>query len=453
MDRPNIILIMTDHFRPDAVGASTPVLRQLAEDGVHFRNAYTGAPLCQPARLSIITGLYPSQHGACGNMSPPLADALRDDTFMNHLQRAGYTTALIGKHHYIDRYGVGMDVTDDDDEIRRYGFDHVWQVVDAGENMHNDDRYTAQLREKGVLDEYRRLMGLYGGKCENYPFDEESCEDGYIAAKGCEFIASYNRPSPFYLNLSFVGPHPPYWHPGDLQHDPAQMRPPLNAPDDARTRQRRAHYMDKCAIIDRAIGRLLQTLEEKGLRQRTVILVVADHGDNLGDFGIWDKRYFYEQSAGVPFILCGPNIDRGARGLTGKASQMLVSLLDLYPTILGLAGVDMAPLMQRRDGRDLVAALANPQSVPRSYVVSELGTAVMIRTGNWKLVYDPEQGGVQALFNLVTDPQELNNLAGVAGYEATSARLIEMLLAHRIRLTQYTHDKEERRAQRVRVAY
>jgi choline-sulfatase len=372
---------------------------------------------------------------------------------MHHLQRAGYYTALIGKHHYIDRYGLGVDVTDDDDEIRRYGFDHVWQVVDAGENQHNDDRYTAYLRSKGVLEAYRQQMGRYGGQCKNYPFAEEECEDGYIAAQGCDFVASYDREEPFYLNLSFVGPHPPYWHPGDLQHDPAAMRPPLNAPDDPWTRERRAHYMDKCAIIDRAIGRLLQTLEEKGLRQRTAILFVSDHGDNLGDFGIWDKRYFYEQSAGVPSIMCGPHIGRGARGLTGKVSRMLVSLLDLYPTILGLAGIDVAPLLRQRDGRDLVAALASEREAVRSHVVAELGTAVMIRTGNWKLVYDPEQGGVQALFNLVNDPQELNNLAGVAGYEATASHLIEALLAHRIRLTQFTHDKEERRLQRVRVAY
>lgn len=453
MDRPNIILIMTDHFRPDAIGESTPILRQLAEDGVHFLNAYTCAPLCQPARLSIITGLYPSQHGACGNMSPPIAEHLRNDTFMHHLQRAGYYTALIGKHHYIDRYGLGMNVTDDDAEIRGYGFDHVWQVVDAGENRHNEDRYTAELRSKGVLEEYRRLMGLYGSKCTNYPFPEEACEDGYIGAEGCRFIAAYAEEKPFYLNLSFVGPHPPYWHPGELQHDPDNMPPPLGAPDDTRTREIRAHYMDKCAIIDRAIARLLETLDQKGLGNRTTILFVSDHGDNLGDFGIWDKRYFYEQSVGVPLILCGPGIERGARNLTGKVSRQLVSLSDLYPTILRLAGVDLAPLMQRRDGVDLLAASADGPRPPRSYVVSELGTSVMIRTGNWKLVYDPEQGGIQALFNLVNDPHELTNLAGVAGYEHVASHLIEQLLAHRIRLSQFTHDKEERRAQRVRVAY
>ncbi len=453
MQRPNVILIMTDHFRADAIGASTPTLQRLAEEGVQFFNAYTGAPLCQPSRLSAITGMYPSQHGACGNMSTPLADHLRQDTFMNHLQRAGYYTALIGKHHYIDRYGVGMDVTDDDEAIRQYGFRHVWQVVDAGENRHNDDRYTSQLRVKGVLEEYRELMGQYGSKCKNYPFGEEECEDGYIAAQGCEFVEAYSRQEPFYLNLSFVGPHPPYWHPGELQHDPDQMRPPLNAPDEPWMRERRAHYMDKCAIIDRAIGRLLQALEKKQLRQHTVILFVSDHGDNLGDFGIWDKRYFYEQSVKVPLILCGPNIQRGARDLTGKASQLLVSLVDLYPTILALAGVEATSLMRQRDGRDLLAALTGASGALRSYVVSELGTAVMIRTGNWKLVYDPEQGGVQALFNLVNDPQELTNLAGVAGYEAVSSRLLEQLLAHRIRLSQYTHDKEERRAQRVHVAY
>ena len=133
-DKPNIILIMTDHFRPDAIGRSTPNLMRLANNGSKFENAYSAAPLCQPSRVSILSGMYPSQNGICGNMTPPISDDLRDDSFMNHLQDAGYYTALIGKHHYIDAYGLGIDVVDEQDEaIKQYGFDHVWQVVDCDE--------------------------------------------------------------------------------------------------------------------------------------------------------------------------------------------------------------------------------------------------------------------------------------------------------------------------------
>ncbi len=453
MRKPNIILILTDHFRPDAVGASTPNLRRLANEGTIFENAYTGAPLCQPSRTSIITGMYPFQTGVCGNMSDPIGDGLRDDTFMHHLQDAGYTTAMIGKHHYIDAYALGIDIVQEyRDEIERYGFDFVWQVVDCGENEHNDDRYTRYLREKGQLEMYREAQRERAWRCGDYPLPEEECEDAYIGRIGREFIRDHDSDGPFYLNLSYVGPHPPYWHPGDLQHDPAKMAPPLSAPDTESVRERRAHYMDKCAVIDRSIGKLIVTLEEKGILDETVIIFTSDHGDNLGDFGIWDKRFFYEQSAGVPLIMRGPGIRRGARDLGGKTSKALISLLDLYPTILSLAGAELTGMMKKRDGLDLLKLLQGKRCGFRDAVFSELGTAIMIRTANWKLVFDAEQNGIQQLFNLRNDPRELENLAGVAGYEGVERDLVGQILARRIGLTQYTHDKEERRVQRVRIA-
>lgn len=448
--QPNIILILTDHFRPDAAGPSTPNLMQLADRGAVFGNAYCASPLCQPSRLSIVTGAFPCQHGACGNMAEPIADGWRDDTFMHHLRRAGYYTALIGKHHFIDRYGIEMDVTEDDDEIGRYGFDHVLQVVDCGENLHNDCCYTHYLRDQGLLDKYRKVQKGQAWKCGEYPFPEENSEDGFIGRKGCEFVETYGEATPFYLNLSFVGPHPPYWHPGELQHSADKMLKPKGVSDSERVRLRRAHYMDKCSLIDRCVGRLVETLEQRGMMDNTYIVFTSDHGDNLGDYGIWDKRFFFEQSAGVPLIMTGPEIPRGARDLTGKKSKALVSHVDLYPTILKMAGADATPL-RRRPGRDILAMLHDEPHALRSTAFSQLGTAVMIRTGNWKLVFDSEQGGVQYLFNMVTDPNEETNLAGVAGYEHVVADLTQRLLSHHIQLTQYTHDKEEQRVQRIRV--
>lgn len=151
-------------------------------------------------------------------------------------------------------------------------------------------------------------------------------------------------------------------------------------------------------------------------------------------------------------ILHGPGIRRGDRNVGGKHSKALVSLIDLYPTILSLAGVDVKEIMQARDGRDLLKILREEQGAFRDELFSELGTSVMIRHGNWKLVYDPEQGGVQYLFNLANDPSELNNLAGVAGYEHITLELVKRLLSRYIRQTQFTHDKEERRVQKVRMA-
>ncbi|HLV35319.1 MAG TPA: sulfatase-like hydrolase/transferase [Spirillospora sp.] len=446
MPRPNIILILTDHFRRDALGKSTPNLLALANAGTRFENAYCNAPLCGPSRVSLITGLYPSQHGVCGNQAEPIHDDLRDDTFMHHLQRAGYYTAMIGKHHYIDRYGLHVDATEDTDEIRRYGFDHVFIVLDDGENGHNDDEYTHHLRRQGKLETFRAALANRADPFA-HPFEADESADGFIGLHGVRFVENYQGDKPFYLNLSFIGPHPPLWHPNESTHDPIAMPAPIGAPDDLVTRTRRAHYMDKCALIDDYVGRLVTALKQRGLYENTVFIFTSDHGDNLGDYGIWDKRFFYEQSVGVPLFLSGPGVPAGERHNGPRISRALVTHQDLYPTILRLAGAQPGP--RRRMGRDLLAILNGAPGHDAAY--AELATCVMIRTGNWKLVFDPEQGGVQYLFNLAVDPQEQHNLAGVAGYEAVTLDLMQRLLAYRIRLTQYTHVKEEQRLQRVRV--
>jgi len=443
---PNIILILADHFRADAVGASTPNLRALANRGASFEHAYTASPLCQPARASIITGLYPSGHGICGNMAEPLPAEQRADTFMHHLREAGYHTALVGRHHYVDGYGIeGMDFTELDEDIAGFGFDHVFQVLNPCEHAYNECEFTRVLRQKGLHERYIEALGRTG---DGFPFEEEYYEDAFIARAACEFVETCDADRPFYLNIGLSGPHPPYWHPGQ-QHRPEDVPPPIGAPDTGDVRRRRADYMDKCALIDRYVGWVVEALQRRGMLENTVIIFTSDHGDMLGDHGIWDKRHFYEQSAGVPLILAGPGVTVGARGLTGKRSKQLASHLDLYPTILRLAGVDEAPL-RRRPGLDLLAMLRDEGGAARDAVFSEVASQVMVRTAGWKLVFDAESG-VEHMYNLRTDLTEERNLAGDPRYDGVAAVLIERLLANRILLTQYTHDKEEQRLQRVRV--
>jgi choline-sulfatase len=226
------------------------------------------------------------------------------------------------------------------------------------------------------------------------------------------------------------------------------MTPPINAPDADNTRANRAHYTDKCALIDRYLGRLFDTLKKRNLYDNTVIIFSSDHGDNLGDYGIWDKRFFYEQSVGVPLIMAGPGVAAGVRNNGPRVSKTLISHLDLYPTILTLAHADTTPAATR-PGLDITAMLREDKNACRTEVFSQLATNLMIRTGNWKLVFDPEAGGVQYLFNLAVDPHETQNLAGIAGYEAVTLDLTQRCLAHHIRLHQFTHVKEEQRLQRV----
>ena len=448
--KPNIIFILTDHFRSDALGKSTPNLMALAKEGTRFTNAYSGAPLCQPARTSLATGLFPSQTGVCGNQSKPVSATQRDDIYMNHLQNAGYYTALIGKHHYIDRYGVGMDVREDVDELKRYGLDSVVQVLGDGENIHNDDDYTAYLKEKGLYEEFERVFPDRAWQYKTHPFGEADTVDGFISRKALEFVEAYDQEKPFYLNIGFVGPHPPFWCPGELRHSAESVADPIGVDFCAEDKERKAHFMERCSLIDDYVGRLVQTLKDQGLYENTLIVFSSDHGENAGDFGIWDKRYCYEQSWGVPLVISGAGASCEQRGCGNRISKALVSHLDLYPTFLAVAGAEPT-VTRERCGRNIFRMLADEPGSGHKEIHAELGTVHMMRNGNWKIAYDPEAGGVQYLFNLANDPKELSNLVGVAGYESVAAQLIENILAHRIRLTQFTHGKEEQRVQRARI--
>jgi arylsulfatase A-like enzyme len=447
--KTNIILILTDHFRPDAVGEGTPNLQKLAAEGVRFTNAYCAAPLCQPSRTSMITGMFPSQTGVCGNQNPPVSNELRDDTFTNRLQRGGYYTALIGKHHFIDRYGIGMDIRQDADEIKRYGFDSVLQVLDDGENTHNKDDYTAYLEEKGLFDEFIKVFPEKAWQCRPHPFGDDDTVDGFIGTNAVKFLGEYSNDKPFYLNVSFVGPHPPFWHPGKLRHDPDKIADPIGAAFTHEDKVMKAHYLDRCSLIDKYIGKITDTLKNKGLYDNTLIIFSSDHGENAGDFGIWDKRFCYEQSWGVPLIFAGARTVGERRMCGSRVSKMLVSLLDLYPTILAAAGMEPAA-ERKRWGRNIFRMLDDEPASGHSEIHAQLGTAHMMRDGCWKIAYDPEAGGVQYLFNLRSDPNELSNLAGAAGYETVTARLLERILDHRIRLSQFTQVKEEQRVQAAR---
>ncbi|WP_158872055.1 sulfatase family protein [Maribellus comscasis] len=452
--KPNIILIQVDQMRPDHLN-QMPKLMTLAKDGVVFEHAYTAAPLCQPSRTSIITGLYPSRTKIYGNQTGPIHNDLRDETFMNHLQNAGYFTALIGKHHYIDRYAVGIDVTKEDKaEIGKYGIDYLVQCLDVGEHIPNNDNteniddYINYLKQKGLLEKYFNEVreGIRSG---HHPLAPDDSEDGFIGLQAADFIKKYDKVEPFYLNVSFIGPHPPYMVPGEVKTKPEDTKPPKLASPSSNTSRRRAVYADMCANIDHYIGNIIETLESKKYLDNTVILFVSDHGDNLGDYGIWDKRYFYEQSVGVPLVIYGKGVPGRNIRFGSVRSKALVSTLDIYPTILSVAGVDISDL--DRPGKNLIEIAKGNPSALRSAVFSELGTCAMIRTASWKMVFDPEQGGTCYLFNLINDPEEKNNLSGMPGYEAITADLTSQLLSKYITNFQTTQGKEQIRLQKVRV--
>jgi arylsulfatase len=458
--RPNILFILTDHFRRDSINASeTPFLRRLAAEGILFTNAYCASPLCMPSRNAIISGLYPSQTGVCGNQAKPFGEVLRHDTFPARLRQAGYCTAMVGKHHFIDRYGVGLDVVENDQAtIEDYGFDHVCQVLDDGENLKNDDVYTRHLKKKGLLETLREKLKGFDDTDMIHPFEDESdTVDGFIRDRAVEYLQAVDASKPFYLNASFVGPHPPYWYPASREKfQSGDMAEGTN--DDPAAREKtaflRSAYRNRCAVLDGYVRDLVDALKQRGLYDNTLIVFSSDHGDMLGDFGIWDKRYFYEASVGVPLIFAGGVVQGDDRDNRGIVDRSLISHLDLYPSFLSLAGAEPAersPLLGKRAGMDISGRLKDRGGPRRDAVFAELATAVMVRTANWKLVYDAQGGGVQYLFNLSNDPKEQQNLANEPAYDAVALRLISLILDERIITTQYSHIKEEQRLMRARV--
>jgi arylsulfatase A-like enzyme len=324
------------------------------------------------------------------------------------------------------------------------------QILDDGENTHNKDDYTAYLEEKGLYEEFMRVFPERAWQCKPHPFGDDDTVDGFIGTNAVKFINEYSQDKPFYLNVGFVGPHPPFWHPGELRHKPEDMADPIGAKFSESDKIMKAHFMDRCSLIDKYIGKLVSALKDKGIYENTLIVFSSDHGENAADFGIWDKRYCYEQSWGVPLIMSGSTVTGEQRRCGNRVSKSLVSHLDLYPTFLYAAGIE-PPLDRQRWGRNIFRMLDDEPGSGHSEIHAQLGTVHMMRSGTWKISYDPEAGGVQFLFNLRNDPKELCNLAGVAGYESITAELLQKILDHRIRLTQFTQVKEEQRVQDART--
>ena len=370
--RPNILFILVDQMRPDTLTAiKLPHIRALAQRGVTFDHMYAAAPLCQPSRNCIVMGQYPVHTGICGNLSAPLEAETRQDTYANHLRAAGYHTALIGKHHFLDRYRTGTDVIATDQQtIQSYGFDDVIQVVD--DHLNNEDAYTQFLRERGKLEAFQEMTRT--GTYRSDVLDVDEFDDGFIGAQGAAYIRNYDDDAPFFLNVSFLGPHPPHWVTGEYadRFDPDDMPRPKS--DDprilARAKRNYAAYFGRCALIDSYVGKMVKALDERGTLNNTVIVFAADHGELMGDYGIFDKRYFFEQSVTVPMIIAGPGFGINPR-IGPRTNKCLTSLVDLYPTFLDIAGCENITGNAPREGLSLLRIL--DERVPfRQAVFSEL---------------------------------------------------------------------------------
>ncbi len=497
MDRPNFLIICTDQMRSDHLGCAgnpviqTPNLDRLAASGVHVPRAYVNCPLCMPSRATLYTGLTPRGHQVRTN-GIPLDRSL--PTMPGALAQAGYQTASIGKIH-LTNYHVNDDVRGA--SVTPENFPELvefWQQgkisgiptpyyglqqvdVTLGHGPSTQGNYALWLQQKHPK-EWARLQSerpepspLGAEHCGRAVLDEPYHHTTYIADRTIEYLNKQRGTEPFFLISSFPDPHHPYWtpQPWDRMYSPDDVVPPVSRDGELETlapffkeiyehrlqlsgrvsptrmsmAQRReiiAYTYGMVSLADKHIGRILDTLNARGLAKNTVVLFMSDHGDMLGDHGLLNKGPFhFEGLLRVPMIWSCPG------RFPAQKTPALASILDIAPTILDLAGVKVpegpasaeAPMQPPAwPGRSLAPLLTGAAASVQDSVVVEndedylgLRLRTLVTPIHKLTTYTAPRGAAEfgELFDLANDPHELHNLWHSAAHAGLRRELIERL--------------------------
>ncbi|MGD8239744.1 MAG: sulfatase-like hydrolase/transferase [Armatimonadota bacterium] len=428
---PNILMVMSDQHRADWMGCAgadwvqTPNLDALAQRGVRFANAICNSPVCAPSRAALASGLRCSDVGVLGNSH---LYPYHVPTYYQALRLAGYRVGCVGKtdlhkrDHWEGRNG---------DRPLMYHFGFTDPTETEGKQSAARDYgkpvcpYQHYLTERGLFETFAQDYASRGKHPACYAADSalplEAFHDAWIGQRACEFLETVSDESPWHYFVSFVGPHNP-WDPpkqyGDMYRgaampsaiqDPLQDKPRFHGKRQEResrglTPETLAETMRKYAgmttLNDYYVGQFVGTLERRGMLDNTVIMYTADHGEMMGDHGLFHKSVYYEAALKVPLIVCGPGI--AARG----DSDALVEMFDLAPTALELAKAEPLPDIA---ARSLMPVLRGETETHREHQLSELGKSRMVSDGRYKFVERP--GDLDQLYDLSEDPAELANLA------------------------------------------
>ncbi|KPI45280.1 Choline-sulfatase [Cyphellophora attinorum] len=421
--KPNILFIMADQLAAPLLKMhnpksqiKTPNLDKLAEQAVVFDSAYCNSPLCAPSRMCLISGQLPSKIGAYDNACSIGSDV---PTYAHYLRAAGYETTLAGKMHFIgdQLHGYENRLTAD-----IYPGDYGWAV-----NWDDPGRRLEWYHNSSSI--------LQAGPCvrtNQLDYDEE------VLYKSKQYLYDYAREGPdrrpFALTVSFTHPHDPYsietkywdmYEDVDIDLPEVQIKEEDQDPHsarlqyvtelrghnftDAQLKQARRAYYGAVSYIDHNIGELIDVLKKTGLADDTIIIFSGDHGDMLGERGLWYKMSYFENSVRVPMLISHPKQFKPHRVTES------VSTLDLMPTLVELVGSKLVPGLPM-DGQSVLPHLygaGGHDNVFAEYMgEGTIAPLMMIRRGPWKYVTcpsDPPQ-----LFNLVSDPLEKENLASSA---------------------------------------
>lgn len=432
MKKPNILFIMTDQQRWDAMGCSggwvqTPNLDRIADEGLRFTNCVTNAPLCIPARVCLATGLYPHNTGIWDNI--PYNMPATTPTWMQAIRAAGYRTSLFGKTHL----HKGRDLRDGIDLVHAYGLDDVDEITGPRGSMrvrsNMTDRWDHLGLWKAYNEDYRERFSQKPHLVRPSALPLEHYADVYVGQQAKAYLSAYDRPEPWFCWVSFGGPHEPWDAPEPYasMYEPRNMPAPVPRPAKQPGRPQglldakmdhpstltpndvaalRANYAGNVTLIDDQIGSLLETIDARGELDQTVIAFVSDHGEMNGDYGLLYKGHFLNGAVRVPLLLRTP--DTAASPLAGTVSDCPVEWFDVGPTLVDLADGELEHVHFAKSLRPL---LYDPQHEHRSYAISELLGEIMYLDRKWKMSLN-DQGIPYLLFDLENDVQETNNLAG-----------------------------------------
>ena len=436
--RPNILMIMADQFRLTTLQGmgdeiETPNMARIMDRGVVFDQACCASPLCTPSRASLATGKMPHRCGVMVHDTVLPADV---PTYYQALRKAGYRVGVVGKTdlHKEDRYcGESGNMP----SMYHYGFTDPYETEgkmncawivrnDKGEKRLQGP-YQKYLDEKGLLeslnrDYLSRLKELpkYYAEPSVLP-SEEDFQDAFIGRKAVQWLENVSDDVPWHYFVSFAGPHNPWDPPAEeLNRVGEQIFPPAitdgleNKPEWVKKRAKiqtggmseqdlqklKRSYAASVAVIDTWIGNILDTLEQRGLDDNTVIIFCADHGELLADHGLLEKKSMYEASVRIPLVIRAPWM------MKRRDSGALAQLMDLAPTCMELAGLSYD--MDDMDARSLLPILKGGDIELRSAQISELINCQMVYDGRYKWIRN--WNDIDELYDLKEDPKELYNL-------------------------------------------
>lgn len=432
----NVLIIHSDQHSKRVLGCygnpvvRTPHLDALAARGTRFANAYCPTPICVPSRASLATGRYAHRLGSWDNAKPYIGTEAA--SWGHRLTARGRKVTTIGKLHY---RRVGDPTGFPDQRLPMHVLDGVGDLYQLlREKMPVRPHSRTQVLEAGPREvEYTRYDRAIGDEAVRW-IQEEGAREREPWALFVSFTYPHfplGVPEPYFsLYDPQTLPMPVQWRPEEWPRHPVidfmRRQQALEEPFDEPTIRRAIQtYYGMVTFLDEQVGRVLRALEASGQAENTRIIYTTDHGEQLGEHGLWWKSSMYEGAVGIPLIVAGPDIP------AGKVSRTNVSLVDCFPGILEAAGVEPEPEDADIDGESIFR-LAQQEDQPRT-VFSEYHTLFapngifMIRNERYKYVHyvgDPPQ-----LFDMIEDPLETRDLAGDPAYAEVLARCEAQLRA------------------------